>query len=151
MHFEGAVDIAAPRDRVWAFLMDPEQVGQCGPGVESIEVVDDTHFKAAAKVGIGFISARFVVNMEFTDVTAPEAATIKARGQAPGSAVDATAQMRLSEGGGGSTTMDWSADVTISGTLASVGARLIEGTANKMIGQTFDCIKAKLEGGQSSA
>ena len=38
--------------------------------------------------------------------------------------------------------MDWSADVTIAGTLASVGARLIEGTANKMIGQTFDCIRS---------
>jgi carbon monoxide dehydrogenase subunit G len=41
--------------------------------------------------------------------------------------------------------MDWSADVNISGTLASVGARLIEGTANKMIGQTFDCMKKTLE------
>ena len=41
--------------------------------------------------------------------------------------------------------MDWSADVTISGTIASVGARLIEGTANKMIGQAFDCIRTKLE------
>ncbi|HEV8280366.1 MAG TPA: carbon monoxide dehydrogenase subunit G [Candidatus Limnocylindrales bacterium] len=146
MHFEGTVQIAAPRDRVWAFVMDPNQVGQCGPGVESIEVVDETHFKAAAKVGIGFISARFVVNMEFVDVTAPDAASIRAHGQAPGSAVDATAQMRLSDGEAGGTTMDWSADVAISGTLASVGARLIEGTANKMIGQTFDCIKSKLEG-----
>jgi carbon monoxide dehydrogenase subunit G len=41
--------------------------------------------------------------------------------------------------------MDWNADVTIAGTLASVGARLIEGTANKMIAQTFDCIRTKLE------
>ena len=47
----------------------------------------------------------------------------------------------------GPTTMDWSADVTISGTIASVGARMIEGTANKMIGQTFDCFRAKLEAG----
>ena len=39
--------------------------------------------------------------------------------------------------------MDWNADVNIAGTLASVGARLIEGTANKMIGQTFDCMKSK--------
>jgi carbon monoxide dehydrogenase subunit G len=146
MHFEGTVQIAAPRDRVWAFVMDPNQVGQCGPGVESIEIVDDTHFKATAKVGIGFISARFVVNMEFTDVAPPDGATIKAHGMAPGSAVDATAQMRLSDGDAGGTTMDWSADVAISGTLASVGARLIEGTANKMIGQSFDCIKSKLEG-----
>ena len=147
MHFEGTVQIAAPRDRVWSFVIDPNQVGQCGPGVESIDVLDDTHFKAKAKVGVGFISTRFVVNMEFAEMTPPDAATIKAHGQAPGSAVDATAQMRLSDGTDGGTVMDWEADVNIAGTLASVGARLIEGTANKMIGQTFECIKSKLEAG----
>jgi uncharacterized protein len=146
MHFEGTVQINAPRDKVWAFVIDPNQVGQCGPGVESIEVIDDSHFKATAKVGVGFISARFIVNMEFVDLEAPDAATIKAHGQAPGSAVDADAQMRLSDGADGGTTMDWSADVNIAGTIASVGARLIEGTADKMIGQTFDCMKSKLEG-----
>jgi uncharacterized protein len=145
MHFEGTVQINAPRDKVWAFLIDPNQVGSCGPGVESIEVIDDSRFKATAKVGVGFMSARFVVNMEFVDLEAPDTANIKAHGQAPGSAVDATAAMNLSDGEGGGTQMDWQADVNISGTLASVGARLIEGTANKMIGQTFDCIRTKLE------
>jgi carbon monoxide dehydrogenase subunit G len=145
MHFEGTVQINAPRDRVWAFVIDPNQVGQCGPGVESIEVIDGTHFKATAKVGVGFISARFVVNLEFVDLDAPNAATIKAHGQAPGSAVDADARMELSDADGGGTTMDWSAEVNIAGTIASVGARLIEGTANKMIGQTFDCMRTKLE------
>ena len=47
-------------------------------------------------------------------MTAPEASTIKAHGQAPGSAVDATAHMRLSEDGSGGTRMDWDADVSIS-------------------------------------
>ena len=145
MHFEGTVQINAPRDRVWAFVIDPNQVGQCGPGVESIEVIDDSHFKATAKVGVGFISARFVVNLEFVDLDAPSGATIKAHGQAPGSAVDADARMQLSDADGGGTTMDWSAEVNIAGTIASVGARLIEGTANKMIGQTFDCMRTKLE------
>ena len=145
MHFEGSVQINASRDKVWAFLIDPDQVGSCGPGVETIEVIDDTHFKATAKVGVGFISARFVVNLEFVDLDAPSAATIKAHGQAPGSAVDADARMELSDADGGGTTMDWSAEVNIAGTIASVGARLIEGTANKMIGQTFDCMRTKLE------
>ncbi|MEA2519441.1 MAG: uncharacterized protein QOF49_1521 [Chloroflexota bacterium] len=145
MKFAGTVDIAAPRDKVWAFVIDPNQVGQCGPGVESIEVVDDTHFKATAKVGIGFISARFVVSMEMAELDAPDRAVIKAHGQAPGSAVDATAQMTLSDEAAGGTTMDWSADVAISGTIASLGSRLIEGTANKMIGQVFACMKSKLE------
>ena len=147
MHFEGTVDIAAPRDRVWAFVIDPDQVGQCGPGVESIETIDATHFKATAKVGIGFISAKFNVDMTVAERTEPELAVLKAHGQAPGSAVDATANMALSGPPEGPTTMDWSADVLIAGTLASVGARLIEGTANKMIGQTFDCIRSRLEAG----
>ncbi len=147
MQFKGTVDIAAPRDRVWAFLMDPNQVGSCGPGVESIDVIDEDHFKAKAKVGVGFISAKFVVDMTVAEKNEPDLAILKAHGQAPGSAVDATANMALSGPAEGPTTMDWSADVLIAGTLASVGARMIEGTANKMIGQTFDCIKSKLEAG----
>ena len=145
MQFAGTVDIAAPRAKVWAFVIDPNQVGQCGPGVESIEVIDDAHFKATAKVGIGFISARFVVNMEMAGLTPPDEAIIKAHGQAPGSVVDATASMKLSDTTAGGTRMDWAADVAIAGSLASLGARLIEGTANKMIGQTFQCMKSKLE------
>jgi carbon monoxide dehydrogenase subunit G len=44
----------------------------------------------------------------------------------------------------GTTTMLWAAEVNLSGMLASVGARMVEGTANKMIGQTFDCMRAKI-------
>lgn len=146
MKFEGTVQIAAARDTAWAFLMDPNQVGSCGPGVESIDVIDETHFKAKAKIGVGFIKAHFTINMEMTDLDVPNHATVKAHGQAPGSAVDATAQMDLRDGdAAGATIMDWSADVNISGTLASVGGRMIEGTAHKMIDHTFECIKAKLE------
>ena len=145
MEFSGAVDIPATRDNVFAFVTDPNRVGACGPGVESIEVVDSTHFKARAKVGVGFITARFVVDLEIAEQQPPDMAIIKARGQAPGSAVDALGRINLVDGTEpGTTTMLWSAEVNISGMIASVGARLIESTANKMIGQTFDCIRAKI-------
>ena len=93
----------------------PEPGRQCGPGVESIEVVDETHFKAKAKVGVGFISARFNVDMEIVERDAPDRAVIKAHGQAPGSAVDATARWTSRDGDAGGTTMDWAADVKIAG------------------------------------
>jgi carbon monoxide dehydrogenase subunit G len=147
MQFKGTVQIDAARDRVWAFILDPEQVGGCGPGVESIEVIDADHFRVKAKVGVGFISARFLVDMTVAERQEPDLAVLKAHGQAPGSAVDATASMALSGPAEGPTTMDWSADVALAGTLASIGGRMIEGTANKMIGQTFDCIRSKLAGG----
>ena len=145
MEFSGAVDIPAPREEVFAFVTDPNKVGACGPGVESIEVIDATHFRAKAKVGVGFIQARFVVELEIQDQRAPDMAIIKAHGQAPGSAVDALGRMNLVDGPEpGTTTMLWAAEVSLSGMLASVGARMVEGTANKMIGQTFDCMRAKI-------
>ena len=74
MKFRGTVEINAPRDKVWAFLMDPNQVGPCGPGVESIDVIDETHFKAKAKVGVGFINARFTIDMEIAERDEPNRA-----------------------------------------------------------------------------
>jgi carbon monoxide dehydrogenase subunit G len=145
MKFSGAVEIEAPRDRVWEFVSDPEKVASCGPGVESVEEVDDTHYKTVAKVGVGFISARFNGQLEIVERVEPERMVINVHGQAPGSAADAVASMSLRDAPDGGTIMDWSADVMIAGTLASVGARLIEGTANKLVSQTFDCIKARLE------
>ena len=147
MEFAGTTEIDAPRAKVWAFVVDPQQVGWCGPGVESIEAVDSTHFRAKAKVGVGPISARFAVNLELAESVEPERAVIRASGQAPGSAVDARGEMVLTGPDEGPTTMAWSADVQIMGTMASVGSRLIEGTANKLIGQAFDCMRAKLEAG----
>jgi carbon monoxide dehydrogenase subunit G len=83
--------------------------------------------------------------MELAEQQALDRAVIKAHGQAPGSDVDATAQMRLSDGRPGTTRMDWIADVELSGTVARAGSRLVQGTANKMIAKTFDCVRAKLE------
>jgi len=145
MEFSGSVEIDAPRERVWAFVVDPNQVGWCGPGVESIEALDATHFRARAKVGIGVISTRFDVDLELAEASEPDRAVIRASGHAPGSAVDASGEMRLEGPAAGPTTMHWAAAVAISGTIASVGARLIEGTANKLIRQAFDCMRAKLE------
>lgn len=145
MRFEGSTEIAAPRERVWAFVMDPHQVAGCGPGVESVEILDEKRFRIKASVGIGFIKARFTVDTELFDVKQPERANLRGRGQAPGSAVEFVARMNLRDGADGSNVLDWSSDVTLTGKLASLGARMIEGTAKKLIGQTFDCMKSRLE------
>ena len=147
MQFSGTVSIAASRDAVWAFLMDPNQVGQLRAG----RGVDRGHrrrpLQGQGEGGIGFISARFVVDMTVAERTEPDLAILKAHGQAPGSAVDATADMPCPARPRARRRWTGRRTSRSPGTIASVGARLIEGTANKMIGQTFDCIRAKLEAG----
>ena len=145
MKFSGTLDIAAPRERVWAFLTDPRQVTACAPDVQSVEVTDPTHFRVVARTGVGPVKATFTMSVEFADLVAPERATVRARGQAPGSAVDMTNTLEL-EANGDRTTMRWSSDVNVSGMIASVGARFMQGAADKTTQQVFACVKQKLEG-----
>lgn len=123
--------------------MDPTRIAPCGPGVRDVEIIDDTHYRITARVGIGAIAATFHIVAEVTDVTEQESAGVRVRAQAPGTAVEGLASMSLSDDGDG-TQMDWSVSVTISGKLAAVGERLIRGTADRLIKQAFDCVQDKL-------
>ena len=145
MRFEGTLDIGAPRERVWQFVTDPLAVSTCAPDVQSVQVIDPKHFKLVVRAGVGPIRATFNLDVVFTELTAPARANVRARGQAPGSAVEMLSAMDLFEHEPDRTTMQWSSDVTVTGLIAQVGARLMEGTADKLTQQVFACIKSKLE------
>ncbi len=145
-HFEGTVSIKAPRSQVWEFLIDPQKVGECAPGVESVEVVEgEQKFRAIAVVGFGVVKARFSGAAEFLELDAPNRATLKAHGNAPGSAVDVLSVMLLSDGSDGTTELKWTADITIMGTLASLAARLMSSITRKLSAEFFNCFKQKIE------
>jgi Uncharacterized conserved protein len=144
MDFSGTIEIDATRTAVWDLLLDFEQLAGCGPGVQSIERLDPTHARVQAKIGVAFMTLGFTVDLELVEVEAPDRAVIRATGAAPGNQVEASGEMHLSGPAEGPTTMAYTATVEIFGSLAGVGSRMIEGTAAKLIDQTFDCVRAKL-------
>ncbi len=146
-HFEGTVTIKAPRAEVWAYLTDPHKVGQCMPGVEFVEVVEgDPRFRAVAAIGFGTVKAHFKGYAEFLELDEPNRATLKAHGNAPGSAMDVLSLMVLSDGpDDGTTELTWTADITVLGTLASLAARLMGSITKKLSAEFFNCFKTKIE------
>ena len=146
MRLEGTTHIEAPRDKVWAFLVDANKVGECAPGVQSMEVLEpDKKFRAVASVGFGSVKATFNTDVEFVELDKPNRAKLKAHGKAPGSAVDAVSEMNLSDGADGSTDMKWWADVTVVGTIASLASRLMGVVTQKLTAEFFNCMKKKIE------
>jgi len=145
-HFEGTVNINAPRSEVWEFLTDPYKVSQCMPGVESVEVVDgERKFRATITIGFGSVKARFTGDAEFVEMEEPNWATLKAHGNAPGSAMDVMSLMMLSDGEDGTIDLKWSADITVLGTLASLASRLMGSITKKLSNDFFNCFKKKIE------
>src|SRR5689334_18564800 len=45
MEFSGTQTMAVPVQKVWAFLMDVQNVARCAPGFQSLEVLGEEHWK----------------------------------------------------------------------------------------------------------
>ena len=145
MHFTGTRDVKAPKDRVFQYVLDPNKVAACAPGFKSMEVLADDHFKPTLAVGIGAIKATFTLDVTLEDVRPTDHAAMRGKGAAAGSAVDMRAAVDLSAVSDEVTHVDWTADVNVSGTIASVGARMMEGVAHKLTDQFFECFCSKIE------
>ncbi|HET6577870.1 MAG TPA: carbon monoxide dehydrogenase subunit G [Gemmatimonadales bacterium] len=135
LEFSGAPEITASREKVWEKLRDPNFVAASGPGVESVETVDPTHFKVISALGVGAVKVKFKLDVELFDIVEGRELKMRARGKAPGSAVDVLSALRLDDAGDGRTRLGWTATSDVSGTVASVGARLLEGTARRLTEQ----------------
>ena len=146
MNFKGTVTINAPREKVWAFLTDPSQLTECAPGLEKLDViVPNEKFRAVASAGFGAIKATFVTDATWMDLDPPNRARMKIHGTAPGSSVDGTSEMVLSDGANGSTVLNWSSDITVVGAIASLAARLMGVVTQKLTDAFFECVRKKIE------
>lgn len=145
LSFKGAPEIAAAIAEVWPRVIDPHFVAQHGPGVESVEVLDARHFKVITGFGVGSIRLRFGIDVEMLEVNPPNYFTMRARGKAPGSAIEVTAELALVVLDPHRTRLDWKADTDINGSVASVGARLMEGTARKLTEQFWTKFAASIQ------
>ena len=137
MHMAGEQRIAAPRQKVWEALNDPEVLRQCIPGCQSLEREGDDRLNAVAEVKIGPIGARFKGTVTLSDLDPPNGYTISGQGNG-GVAGNAKggAKVRLSDDGAG-TLISYDVDAEVGGRMAQLGGPLIDATAKQMAGRFF--------------
>lgn len=138
MDMTGEYKIAAPRERVWAALNDPDILRQAIPGCEELNKLSDTELEAAARAKIGPVSARFKGKVTLSELNPPESYVLSGEGSG-GAAGFAKGEARVvltSEGD--ATTLRYTVKATIGGKLAQLGQRLVDGAAKKMADDFFD-------------
>lgn len=151
MHMSGEQRIAAPRQRVWEALNDPEVLRQCIPGCQSLDKEGDDRFNAVAEIKIGPIGARFKGAVQLSDLDAPNGYTITGKGNG-GIAGNAKggAKVRLSDDAGGGTLVAYDVDAEVGGRMAQLGGPIIDATAKNMAGKFFSKF-GEVVGGEAAA
>lgn len=144
LHFEGTFTTKAPVEKVFGFLLNPNEISKCLPDVQRVDVKSEDSYDAVAKIGIGPIKGNFTFHMTVVEKVPPKHARLRAQGSGSGSSIDLDSTMDLESANGG-TSMKWQAETKLGGMIASMGQRLVSGTVEKTVNEFFNCIKQKLE------
>jgi carbon monoxide dehydrogenase subunit G len=142
MKIEGSYTIRGNRARVWWLLTSPEVLQRCLPGCDSLEANEDGSYDMILKAGVGSIKGVYKGTTRLDDVNEPEhyRMTVEAKGSA--GFVKGEGVLDLIEQDD-QTQVNYVGDVSVGGTIASVGQRMINSTAKMMAGQFFAAIDAE--------
>ena len=143
----GTGDTFVPADpqEVWNTLLDPEALASVIPGCHKLDLVGENSYQADVSLGVGPVRGRFKANVALTEMVEPEKATLSGGLIGPLGASQGSGHVSLSAAEGGTkVTYDYAIELT--GTVASVGGRLLKGAAKALVNQFFQRLGAQVGG-----
>lgn len=142
---EGEERIAAPLQKVWEALNDPEVLKATIPGCQSLEMTSPTEMAATVVLKIGPIKATFKGEVTLKNLKPPHSYTIQGEGKGGiAGFAKGGADVTLTEDGPDATVLKYAAKADVGGKIAQLGSRLIESTSKKLAGQFFSSFGEKV-------
>lgn len=146
MELEDQIQIAAPRDVVYAALNDTAVLQRCIPGCEEITRNSETELTARVSLKIGPVKARFNGQVTLDAERAPDGFSLQGAGDGGVAGfAKGGADVVLEENADG-TLLRYTAKAEIGGKIAQLGSRLVLGTAKKLSRSFFDNFEQVMRG-----
>jgi carbon monoxide dehydrogenase subunit G len=128
MNFEKDFVLNNPQQQVWEFMADPDRIARCIPGVESVEKIDNTHYRAKVKAVVSFVSATFGLNVEIIEQVPPRLlrSRMKGKDSGIGSSISAETTLALEPITEKQTRVKYGANFVFTGQVASLGRSIMQ-------------------------
>lgn len=133
-----------PREVVWNVIQDKDALRASLPGCKAFEHGEDDVYHAEMGVSIGPVKGIFTGKVQQINQEEPTYYRLLVRGKGKPGEIDAVADMKLNEAEQG-TKLICSADVQVTGVLASVGQRIMNGAAKVVLGQFFKAMDKEMK------
>ena len=143
MNLSGAVTLPGVPAQVWDLLTDAQRLARMLPGCERLDPDGPDRYKAVVKFGVAAISGKYAGSLEFSQLKPPHSLTLQLDGRGLPGFVHGQARIELLRKGS-ETDVRYSGEAQIGGLIATVGQRLLEAAARKIVQQFFDSAAAEL-------
>lgn len=139
--------IAAPIDKVWAFIRDPQTVAPCVPGCECVETLSKTSYRSTIGIALGPIKARFNVIVQITEETPPGRLVCVTKGEegSKASIISATSEMLLTAVDDNSTEIACISEISIVGRLGKFGLGIMKKRAGKLAEEFAAAVQQRMQ------
>ncbi|MCL6480405.1 MAG: carbon monoxide dehydrogenase subunit G [Firmicutes bacterium] len=143
MKLQGSYTLPAKREAVWQLLNDPQRLAECLPGCEQLEVVGVDHYRVRLKLGMAAISGNYTGSVKLTEKKPPAWCRMSVEGQGAAGFVQGEAKIELA-GEGNQTVVRYAGEASVGGLIASVGNRMMELAARRILEQFFANLASQL-------
>ncbi len=140
----GEMVIRADREKIWQALLDPEKLARVIPGCRELERVGENQYHADITIGVGVIKGRFNADINLSDLDPPQHAILSGRLDGPLGSSKGGGRVHLNAVGEG-TQLSYDYEVEITGKIAAIGGRMLEGASNALIKQFFKRLGDQVE------
>lgn len=147
---QGEIVLPAPPEAVFAVLLDPVALAQVVPGCNALDQVGPNRYRADVTVGIGMIKARYAAEIALSDIEAPHRLRLAGSGLSSMGAAKGSGLVTLQPQGGG-TLLRYDYEAEVSGKVAAVGGRMLEGAAKIVLKQLFEQLGRQASGQGAAA
>jgi 2-furoyl-CoA dehydrogenase large subunit len=142
---QGTVELEATPEAIFAVLMNPEALAKVVPGCHALETIGPNQYRADVTVGVGMIKARFEAKIGLSDIDAPRSLRLAGAGISPLGSAQGEGLVRLEPTAKG-TLLAYDYEAQVSGKVAAVGARMLEGAAQVVLRQLFESLGRQASG-----
>jgi uncharacterized protein len=144
LHFEGEKEFRHPVADVWAKLSDARFLVKCVPGVETVVRSEPTEAVWTLRPGLSFVRGTLEITLKVVETVPDSSVNLTVTSKGIGSSSDVEAALRLTPEGDG-TRVAWTADVkSLGGLLKALPQGLLKASAQKVIGDIWAAVEAKL-------
>jgi carbon monoxide dehydrogenase subunit G len=146
MRLTGSQIIAAPPDRVWEALIDPDLLKTLIPGCRSMSGNPASGYDVAAERSVGGVDVRMTGRIDLSDIRPGEGVLLHAAGEAGAfGGAKGTARIVLRPEAAG-TRLGWDLDAQTEGRLAGFPRILVEAVASRVAHGFVERFAAAIEG-----